>query len=298
MGSDAAARGTIATMKARTALGVVLLGAAIGQADDGSVRAWQQRLDVVIPLPVPVVELAAVNPFATRLDALPKLRVATAPEKLDLRVEAAAAVYVDDKGDCLGGVPLELPFPGIAAELVSELESNRFEAARSGTRPRPSWVVLALGFEGRVKKSAVLDQRLEVPDPDTPPVPAQPLRVAPPGTLAGLTVAPPAELTALATPKRINAKISGRDVDAPVRALVHITANGRCDAMVPLDVASGVADWLRAYAATWQLDPGLEAGEAVAAWMIYSARVRIELSSLKCELGRVLPEEVYPPVTE
>lgn len=284
-------------MKARSVLAVAILGAAVATAtaDDGSVRAWQQRLDVTIPLPVPVVELTAVNPFATRLDALPTLRTATAPEKLDLRLEAAAAAFVDDSGDCLGGVPLELPFPGIAAELVAELESTRFEAARSGANPRASWVVLALGFEGRVKQSTVLDQRFEVPDPDLPPVPAQPLRVAPPGSLAGLAAAAPDELTALAVPKRVNLKISGRDIDAPLRALVHVTASGRCDAIVPLDVASGVADWLAAYAASWQLDPGLVDGEPVEAWMVYSARVRLELSSLKCDVGRVLPDEVYPP---
>ena len=98
------------------------LVATMAAAQSASSRAWQQRLDVEIPLPVPLVELEAVNPFAVEVEETPKVTQATAPRKVDITGAATVAAFVDAKGVCLGAVPLELPVPGLTAAIVEALD--------------------------------------------------------------------------------------------------------------------------------------------------------------------------------
>ena len=83
-----------------------VLVATTAAAQSASSRAWQQRMDVEIPLPVPMVELLSVNPFAIIVDETPKVLQASAPRKVDIRGVATVATFVDAKGVCLGAVPL------------------------------------------------------------------------------------------------------------------------------------------------------------------------------------------------
>ena len=84
---------------------------------------------------------------------------------------AVVAAYVNPKGDCLGGVPLELPFPGLTTAILGELAATRFDPATTGSGPVGSWVVLGIGVEGRVKDSSVGRPTFELPDPKSPPEP-------------------------------------------------------------------------------------------------------------------------------
>ena len=284
-----------------TAVSCAMLLCLVSEADaqNGAPRAWQQRIDVVVDLPIPVVRLASVNPFAIAVDEPPTLLTSTPPRKLDVGGTAVVAAYVNAKGECLGGVPLELPFPGLTSALLSEMEGARFDPAATPQTAVNSWVVFGIGFTGRVKESAVSSPSFELPDPASPPEPAAPLRVAPPGRLVDAPFAPQDSLTTLASPRRLRVKGPAQDADVPIRALVHITAGGRCDRFVPLNLEAGLHSWLSAYLATWRLEPATLDGKPHDAWVVYSARGTLEISALSSETITVLRDRSYePPIAE
>jgi hypothetical protein len=270
---------------------LVALGAAAAAAAQGTApRAWQQRLQVDVPLPVPVVALEAVNPFVVALDEPPKLLRTAPPRKLEIAVQARVAVYVDAAGDCQGAVQLSTPFPAIAQPLVSGLMKSRFEPALINKTPQPSWVVLEIGLEGKIKESATSNQSLVMPDSASPPHPPQAAPSYPTGRLAQLPVADVSRLTTRAKPRRLRVRISGGEVQSGVHALVHLTAVGKCDRFVPLEVDSGLLSWLSTYLATWQASPARRGGEPVDCWVDYSARVVVKLSSLGSSTVTVLTD--------
>jgi hypothetical protein len=279
-------------------LGVVLLVSAGAAAQQAAPRPWQQRLQVDIPLAVPIVELEAVNPFATPVDQPPRLLGSAAPRKVEVSGPAVVAAYVDAKGECLGSVPLELPFPGLTSRLVEELAGSRFEPARVGATTTPSWVVLELVVEGRVKESEPGPPELALPDPTRPPRLDPPARISPPGNLMHLPATPAPELTTLVSPRRLKVSAPGGRAETAVRALVHVTGAGRCDRFVILDLPAGLSRWLSAYLATWRLEPARRGGEPVEAWIHYSGRVALELSSLQSVSARALADRSFDPLAE
>jgi hypothetical protein len=242
-----------------------------------------------------VVELEPANPFAIAVDHLPTLLSSTAPRKLDVAGVAVVAAYVDQKGDCLGGVPLELPFPNLTTPILDELGKTRFESGTTSRGPVGSWVVLGIGMEGRVKDSAVSDPSFELPDPGAPPEPAAPSQVAPSGLLLRAPYENQDNLVTFAAPRRIKVRADGREADIAVRALLHITEGGRCDRFVPLNLEPGLHPWLSAFLATWRLEPARRNGEPHEAWVVYSARARLDLSSLDSTGVRVLRERRFEP---
>ncbi len=275
-------------------LGVVLT-AAPAHGQDASARAWQQRLTVSIPIRVPLVELESVNPFATTVDSAPVRQAATPPRKLPVAGRARVAAYVDGRGDCLGAVPLELPFQGLTTAVTAGFAEARFEPARAGNQPRPTWVVVEVGLEATVKESSVASERLEMPDPGRPPAPAEPTRLEPSTTLLALPATSSGELSSGASPKRVSIRVPGREVEVPLRALVHVDAEGRCDRYVPLEHEEGLSRWLEAFLASWRLDPARRGGEPVGCWVLYTARVRLALSAVESSSFRVVPGQSYPP---
>ena len=274
---------------------VFVLVATSAAAQSASSRAWQQRMDVEIPLPVPLVELEAVNPFATEVDETPKVTQATAPRKVAVQGVATVAVFVDAKGICLGAVPLELPVPGLTASLVEDLNGARFDPATAGGAPQPSWVVLEIVMEGKVKESEIVDQTLEMPDSETPSVPNQPVAMKPPGSLRNLKATPHAQLSKLAAPRRIKVSAPGRDDEIHIRALVHVTENGRCDRYVPLELYDGLNLWFSGYLASWRVQPATRDGAPLAVWVEYSARVRMKVSGISSTTSRVVRDHEYTP---
>ncbi len=273
-----------------------VLVATTAAAQSASSRAWQQRMDVEIPLPVPMVELLPVNPFAIVVDETPKMLQASAPRKVDIRGAATVATFVDAKGVCLGAVPLELPVPGLTASLVEDLNGSRFDPAIAGGLPQPSWVVLEIGMEGKVKESEIVDQSLEMPNPETPSVPNQPVAMKPPGNLRNLKATPQTQLTKLAAPRRIKVSAPARDDEIHIRALLHVTENGRCDRYVPLELYDGLNSWFSGYLATWRMQPASRNGTPVAVWVEYSARVRMKISGISSTTSRVVRDREYTPV--
>jgi hypothetical protein len=272
-----------------------VLVATTAAAQSASSRAWQQRMDVEIPLPVPLAELEAVNPFATEVDETPKVTQATAPRKVDVRGVATVAAFVDAKGICLGAVPLELPVPGLTASLVEDLNGSRFDPATAGGAPQPSWVVLEIVMEGKVKESEIVDQTLEMPDSETPSVPNQPVAMKPPGSLRNLKATPHAQLSKLAAPRRIKVSAPGRDDEIRIRALIHVTENGRCDRYVPLELYDGLNSWFSGYLASWRVQPATRDGAPLAVWVEYSARVRMKVSGISSTNSRVVSDHEYTP---
>ena len=91
---------------------VVLCFASLLHAQSGTPRAWQQRIEVEIDLPVPIVTLESANPFAIAVDDHPDCSARPHPRNSMSRESRGVAAYVNAKGNCLGGVPLELPFRG------------------------------------------------------------------------------------------------------------------------------------------------------------------------------------------
>ncbi len=283
-------------MRALSALvGVVLLFASAVSAQTSANRAWQQRLSLEIPLPVPAVELESVNPFALPVDTPPKFLTSAAPAKVPVAGPAVIAAYVDAKGECLGAVPLDLPFPGLTSVIVEELTGKRFEPALVGAAPAPSWVVMQARLEGRVKESQAAEPQFTPPDPTTPPIPSQPSTISPSGHLLRLPVTQTADLTSLASPKRFKIKAPGQEAGIVISALVHVTSGGLCDRFVPLDLPSGLTPWLSAYLDTWRLEPATRDGQPVESWVIYSGRVQLKISGLNSTEIRVLADLTYDP---
>ncbi len=278
---------------------LLLCLASTAYAQSGAPRAWQQRVAVTIDLPVPIVALESANPFAIAVDQPPRLVTSTPPKKLDVQGEAVVAAYVDAKGGCLGGVPLDLPFPGMTQTILDELKNVRFDPAKTGDKIVGSWVVLGLDIVGRIKESSVGGPTFELPDPASPPEPTTPLRAAPSGLLLSAPYEPMGSLTTFASPRRLKVKAPAQDADIPVRALVHITSSGRCDRFVPLNLESGLHGWLSAYLATWRLEPALSNGAPHEAWVVYSARAQLEISTLDSTGVKVIRDRNYePPSTQ
>jgi hypothetical protein len=264
-------------------------------AQSGSPRAWQQRISVEIDLTVPVVTLESANPFAVDVDAAPRLVGSTAPKKLDVSGRAVVAAYVDAKGNCLGGVPLALPFPGLTTSILEELKSVRFDAAKKGDTEVGSWVVLGIDVAGRIKESSVGAPTFELPNPTAPPEPSTPLEVAPSGRLLRAPYEPQSSLTTFASPRRLKVKAPGQELDIPVRALVHISDSGRCDRFVPLNLEPGLHSWLSAYLATWRLEPAQLDGAPHDSWVVYSARAQLKVSGLDSTAVTVIRDRSYTP---
>jgi hypothetical protein len=283
-------------MKLAATMGALLLClASFVAAQSGTSRAWQQRIDVDVDLPVPVIGLASTNPFAIAVDTPPRLLSSTPPKKLDVRGQALVAAYVSADGECLGGVPLELPFPGLTSTILKEIKGVRYDAATKAGADVGSWVVLGLEITGRVKESTVAMPTFELPNRALPPEPASPLNVVPSGRLLRAPYEAQAALSTFASPRRLKVKVPAQEADIPFRALAHITAGGRCDRFVPLDLESGLHRWLSAYLATWRLEPATLGGEAHESWVVVSARARLELSSLDSESVTVLRDRSFDP---
>jgi hypothetical protein len=274
----------------------LLVVVSVASAQSSEPRAWQQRLQLDVPLPVPAVELESVNPFSLAIATMPKLLTSMPPRKIPVSGPAVIAAYVDAKGECLGAVPLELPFPGLTSVIVEDLSGSRFDPARTATAPTPAWVVLAVNIEGRVKESQTAEPQLEPPNATRPPTPNRPSTVSPSGNLLRLPSTAAADLTALAEPKRLKIKAPGQDADISISALVHVTETGMCDRFVPLDLPSGLAPWLSAFLATWRLDPATRDGEPADSWVVYTGRVQLKLSSLQSSEARTLADQTYDPI--
>jgi len=282
-------------MRVRPIVAILLVLPGFAAAQQSSQRAWQQRLQMKVQLPIPAVAVAPINPFATQVDTPPKLLNAIPPAHMQLAGRAKVAAYVDSGGDCLGAVPLDLPFPGIIQDLIKNLMKSRFEPGRSNGSQAPTWTVLRLTLAGKLKTSAAIKHHLELPDPATPPQPQNAGTLYPPGSLASLPATDPATLSSFATPKRLKVRISGREVETSVHALVHVTASGGCDRFVPLELSNGLVSWLSAYLATWKLQPAVLHGKAVPCWTEYTGRVRIKMGGLSETTVQVLTSEHFDP---
>jgi len=258
-------------------------------------RAWQQRLSLEIPLPVPRVELAAANPFVAVVDEAPVLKSFSAPVKVDAVGHAKLAILVDNRGESPGGVPLELPFPGIMNALLEAMRDGKYEPARSGGVSRSSWMVIELGIETRIKEAVILHQELALPDPDNPPEVVIPAVRPPSGRLLEAKTAPREELESLARPKKIKFRSSSSEQTVSFQALVHINGEGRCDRYVPLLQNTGLDRWFSGFLATWKLSPPLADGEPTEAWLVYTARVRFKFSSFQSSTYKLLSGENFQP---
>jgi hypothetical protein len=259
-------------------------------------RAWQQRLHLEVPMAVPAVTVAAANPFAVVIDQGPRLVNSNPPKGLDAHGEAVVAAYVDARGDCLGAVPLELPFPGMTSAVLTEFTGSRFDAARVGKQEVPSWAVVQIRVETKIKRAEIIAEDFILPDATTPPEPELPVIPRPSGQLMNLPFSPASSLSELAIPKRVRLRVSGREAEVTVRALVHITAAGRCDRYVPLEVDSGLDMWLANYLASWSLHPAQRGGEPADSWMVYTARVRFKLGSLSSASFGIVRDRAYDPM--
>lgn len=260
-------------------------------------RAWQHRLEMEIPIPVPAVSVEAANPFAIAVDTVPRRLSAVAPSKVDTRGRALAAAYVDAHGECRGVVPLELPYSGVAGPLIEELRTAKYEPAVAGSQAAPSWLVVSVALEGRVREAEVLNEALELPRSDDPPRAATRSPGTPPANLASMQATPPEQVTRPAALRRLRVRVPAGDVEVPIRALVHATSEGRVDRFVPLELDPGLGSWLSAYLASWAVEPATKDGAAVDCWVVYSARARVRMATLESTGFRVEPDHPFDPTS-
>ena len=182
---------------------------------------------------------------------------------------------------------------------VSPPLSRRTSPAPALNPPPPATRLSPRGWSsisGKIKEAEIVDQALEMPDSITPPVPSEPVAMKPPGNLRNLKATPHAQLGKLAAPRRIKISAPGRDDEIHIRALVHIAENGRCDRYVPLELYDGFNSWFSGYLASWRVQPATRDGVPVAAWVVYSARVRMKLSGLSSTTAKVVRNREYTPV--
>jgi len=274
---------------------MLILLPALAMAQQSGQRAWQQRLDVAIPMSVPAVAVDPANPFAAEVDTAPKLLNAIPPARIQLAGRVRVAAYVDSGGQCQGAVPLELPFPGMTQDLIRSLMKTRFEPARAAGSPVPAWTVLQLTLAGKLKASAAVERHLELPSPANPPRRQDAQTLYPAGRLASLPANDPSTLTSFATPRRLKVRISGQEAETAVHAMVHVTESGACDRFVPLEVEDGLVPWLSAYLATWKLQPAERDGKPVPCWIEYTGRVHLKMGGLRSTTVRVLTTEHFDP---
>jgi hypothetical protein len=244
---------------------------------------------------VPMISVTSANPFSSAVDNPPRLVNSTAPRKVELRGKAVIAAYIDARGDCLGAVPLELPFPGMTSAVLSEFTGGKFEPAQVGKQSVPSWVVIELQTETKLKEAKIISQDLSLPDRTVPPAPAPPTVPRPSGQLTNLPFSPASSLSESALPKRVRIKLSSRTNQLTIRTLVHITADGRCDRYVPLEMESGLDFWLANFLASWSLHPAQREGSPVDSWAVYTARVEMKFGSIDSGNFGVARNRDYDP---
>lgn len=276
----------------------LLLLCGISSATDTPTRAWQQRLKVEIPLPVPELELAAANPFVAQVDGMPRLKASTPPAKTHVAGRAVIAAYVTNQGECSGAVPLDIPFPGLVSSLISGVRDSKWIPAHTGDIPRSSWAVVEMNVESRVKEATIIHQEFAFPDPGTPPAAIEPSLPPPSGRLLALQAAPHSELSSLAKPKRIRFRAPSGEHTVSFQSLVHITPEGRCDRYVPLIPNTGLNRWFSGFLATWRMDAPVDDGQPTDVWLVYTARIRLKFSSFSSTSARVLSDRTYPPARD
>ena len=86
-----------------------------------------------------------------------------------------------------------------------------------------------------------------------------------------------------------------RDLTDTARKVYHITEAGRCDRYVPLELYEGVDRWFSGFLATWRAEPATVSGEPTAVWVLYSARVKMKLSSFSSTTSKVVQDREYTP---
>ncbi len=268
------------------------------EAQERGTRAWQQRLEVEVPMAAPTVALAPINPFDEPYDTPPELGSGTPPERYDVVGRAEVAAHIGTEGDCSGVVPLELPFPHSISSIVPAFREARFEPAKAGNRTVASWAVVNVTLSGKVKDAEIVSQVLESVDPAIPPTPSSTVPEYDAGRLAALTAAPPESITTPPSVRRLRVRMPGRDVEVPVRALVHLTAEGTCDRFVPLEMDPGLERWFARFLQSWRVQPAVLDGQPTDAWMIYTARFNLRLSSISSDSERVLSDRRWQPVAD
>jgi hypothetical protein len=275
---------------------VVALSWTPAEAQEDGRRAWQQRLEVQVPMAAPTVALEPVNPFDEPYDTPPELGNATLPERYDVRGRAEVAAHIGTEGDCSGVVPLELPFPNTISSIVPAFREARFEPAKAGSRTVASWAVVSVTLSGKIKRAEIVSQVLESVDPAIPPTPSSTVPEYDAGRLAALTAADPEALSTAASVRRMRVRMPGREVEVPVRALVHLTADGQCDRFVPLEMDPGIERWFARFLQSWRVQPATLDGQPTDAWMIYTARFRLRFSTISSDAERVLTDRRWEPV--
>ena len=58
---------------------------------------------------------------------------------------------------------------------------------------------------------------------------------------------------------------------------------------------SGLDRWFSAFLATWKLEPPTHQGEPVDAWMVYTARFHMRLSTLQLTVFRAMTDRIFVP---
>jgi hypothetical protein len=74
-----------------------------------------------------------------------------------------------------------------------------------------------------------------------------------------------------------------------------VTAEGRGDRFVPLDLDSGFNTWFSTFVSSWRFEPALWEGQPVECWVVYSARASVKVSTLVSTEFRTLPDRTYNP---
>jgi hypothetical protein len=258
------------------------------------------------PTPVPAPPAAAPPPAPTAIPAagaaaplkltdVPTIRVdrlpsenqfgvsAEAPAALppkppfnELRLEAPlfVAVRVDRTGKSTGSRRARDPIPSLAAEEKRSFERWTFEPARKGGQPVDTWATFRLDLTIELKAPKVEQAMLNPVTPTTSiPVPfewgtdqAWYDALKPPAAAADGTV-PVEQLDTLPVPKKTKWDADSFKGPFSVRMWVHVTAAGRADKTIPIQVSDPIliAD-IRRQIAAWQFRPARVSGQPADSW--------------------------------
>lgn len=222
---------------------------------------------------VRVDKLPAENPFGLAVESPAALPPKPAFTEQIVEVPLYAAVHVDRAGKPVGLRRSRDPISSLAADEKKSFDRWVFEPARKGGQPVETWASFRLDLHVELKAPKIEQATLTPILPSTP-LPAPFEWGSDQAWYDGIKAAPPADGTVaieqvdtLAVPKKTKWDADSFRGPFSVRMWVRVTAAGRADRAIPIQVTDPVllAD-VRKQIAGWQFHPARANGQPVDSW--------------------------------
>jgi hypothetical protein len=244
-------------------------------------KAWEQRVDLDVTVPVELPALPTINPFARPLLVQPAPVATPLAAKFTVVASTHGTAYIDGQGVCRRVLFAALPLPYVGEPLQQAFREGEFIAARTTGGPAATWWPFALELTGRIKEGTVIRVVPAPPPPAELPVPEGAAAIVAPTAEPGMPATPLEQLAQPPTAKRFRARIDGRDWTQKVRLLAEVSPEGRCSRLVFLSCPDGLRRWLLASLASWTFRPGEDHAGPATAWVQLDVDLGLSVGSFE-----------------